>query len=373
MKIALIGPAHPYRGGLAAFSERLAKELGDDHDVQLFTFSLQYPDFLFPGKTQYTDGPPPPELVINRTINTLNPLSWWRTARQINEAGFELVVIAFWLPFMGPCLGTIGRLVNCPVISIVHNIIPHESRPGDVAFARYYCGASDGFVSLTDSVAEQLEPFIGSKPSVVSPHPIYDHFGDRTPRNDALAKLGLPANREYLLFFGLIRDYKGLDLLLEAFADPRLVDRPLHLLVAGEFYADRAPYDALIDRLGLADRMTLVAEFIPDDQVADYFNAADLLVQPYKTATQSGVTQIAYHFEKPMIVTNVGGLPEMCPDGRVGYVVPTEPTAIADAIIRYFTATDKEAMQTTIREEKQRYDWAAMTESLLAVYERLKA
>lgn len=368
MKIALIGPAHPYRGGLAAFNERLANELAGDHAVQLVTFSLQYPDFLFPGKTQYTDAPPPQGLSIRRAINTVNPFTWWVTARQLNEEGYDLVLIAFWLPFMGPCLGTIGRLVKCPVVAVVHNIIPHETRPGDVAFARYFCGACDGFLSLTDSVADQLKAFIGNKPSVVSPHPIYDHFGDRTPRSEALAKLGLPTDREYLLFFGLIRDYKGLDLLLEAFADPRLADRPLHLIVAGEFYADRAPYDALIDRLGLADRMTLVAEFIPDNQVADYFNAADLLVQPYKTATQSGVTQIAYHFEKPMIVTNVGGLPEMCPDGRVGYVVAADPAAIAEAILRYFTATDRAAMQEMIRKEKKRYDWSVMATSLLAVY-----
>ncbi|MFT4751757.1 MAG: glycosyltransferase involved in cell wall biosynthesis [Neolewinella sp.] len=365
MKIAIIGTAHPYRGGLAAFNERLATELAKEHEVSIFTFTLQYPGFLFPGKSQYTDGPAPTGLRIVRNISSVNPLSWYLAGRQIEKEGFDLAIICFWLPFMGPALGTVGRLVGCPVISVVHNIIPHEPRPGDVAFARYYCGASDGFLSLTDAVAEDLKRFIGDKPSVISPHPVYDHFGERTDRETALTKLGLPTDKEYLLFFGLIRDYKGLDLLLEAFGDERFNDRNLHLLVAGEFYTSRAPYDAIIEKNGLADRVTIIAKFIPDDEVADYFNAADLLVQPYKTATQSGVTQIAYHFEKPMIVTDVGGLAEMCPDGRVGYVVEPEPVAIADAIIRYFDATNRAAMQVMIREEKRRYDWGIMVEALL--------
>jgi D-inositol-3-phosphate glycosyltransferase len=365
MKIAIIGTAHPYRGGLAAFNERLATELAKEHEVSIFTFTLQYPGFLFPGKSQYTDGPAPTGLRIVRNISSVNPLSWYLAGRQIEKEGFDLAIICFWLPFMGPALGTVGRLVGCPVISVVHNIIPHEPRPGDVAFARYYCGASDGFLSLTDAVAEDLKRFIGDKPSVISPHPVYDHFGERTDRETALTKLGLPTDKEYLLFFGLIRDYKGLDLLLEAFGDERFNDRNLHLLVAGEFYTSRAPYDAIIEKNGLADRVTIIAKFIPDDEVADYFNAADLLVQPYKTATQSGVTQIAYHFEKPMIVTDVGGLAEMCPDGRVGYVVEPEPVAIADAIIRYFDATIGGGLLVMIREEKRRYDWGIMVEALL--------
>ncbi|MEM9930160.1 MAG: glycosyltransferase [Bacteroidota bacterium] len=372
MKIAVIGTAYPYRGGLAAFNERLATELAKEHEVVIYTFTLQYPNFLFPGKSQYADGPPPEGLQIIRCLNSVNPISWWQTGRRIKQAQFDLAIIGFWLPFMGPALGTVGRLVGCPVVSVVHNIIPHEPRPGDVAFARYYCGASAGFLSMTDSVAEDLKPFIGSKPSVVSPHPVYDHFGQRTDRTTALAKLGLDPAFDYLLFFGLIRDYKGLDLLLAAFAEEQLAERKLRLLVAGEFYTDRAPYDALIAKLNLGDRVILRAEFIPDNQVADYFNAADLVVQPYKTATQSGVTQIAYHFEKPMIVTNVGGLPEMCPDGRVGYVVAPEPAPIAAAILRYFEATDRKAMTEMIREEKKRYGWEVMVKQLLLVWQKVK-
>lgn len=371
MKIALIGTAYPYRGGLAAFNERLATELAKDHEVTIYTFTLQYPDFLFPGKSQYADGPPPADLRIIRSLSSVNPISWWQTGRQVKKGGYDLAIIGFWLPFMGPALGTVGRLVGCPVLSVVHNIVPHEPRPGDVAFARYYCGASAGFLSMTDAVEEDLKRFIGDKPSVVSPHPVYDHFGERATRATALARLGLDADYEYLLFFGLIRDYKGLDLLLEAFGDARFQDRKLRLLVAGEFYTDRAPYDALIEKHRLTERVILRAEFIPDDQVADYFNAADLVVQPYKTATQSGVTQIAYHFEKPMIVTNVGGLPEMCPDGRVGYVVEPDPKEIADAILRYLEHTDRAAMTAMIKEEKRRYGWEVMVEKLLGLAERV--
>ncbi len=368
MRIAILGTAYPYRGGLAAFNERLATELAKEHEVTIYTFNLQYPNFLFPGKSQYADGPAPEGLNIVRCINSVNPLNWLFTGKQIRKGNYDMAIIGFWLPFMGPCLGTIARRLDCPVISVVHNIIPHEPRPGDPAFARYYCNSSDAFLSLSESVRDDLRRFVGDKPSVISPHPVYDHFGERTSKEAALAKLNLDPNFDYLLFFGLIRDYKGLDLLLKAFGDDRFRNRTIKLLVAGEFYTDRVPYDQLINQYQLSDRVIIKDIFIPDDEVADYFNAADLLVQPYKTATQSGVTQIAYHFEKPMIVTDVGGLAEMCPDGRVGYVVPPHPAPIADAILRYFDETDRGAMTEMIREEKKRYDWAIMADRLMELY-----
>jgi glycosyltransferase involved in cell wall biosynthesis len=371
MKIAIIGTAYPYRGGLAAYNERLAAELGKTHEVTVYTFTLQYPDFLFPGQSQYTDGPAPASIKIVRCLNSINPLNWISTGRRIKKEGYDLAIIGFWLPFMGPCLGTVGRLLNCPVLSIVHNIVPHEPRPGDVAFARYYCGASDGFLSMTDAVHEDLKRFIGQKPSVISPHPVYDHFGEHVERDAAIKELGLdPANR-YMLFFGLIRDYKGLDLLLEAYSDERFRNSDIKLIIAGEFYSDRAPYDALIEKHQLQNEITLADRFIPDAEVATFFSAADLVVQPYKTATQSGVTQIAYHFNKPMIVTNVGGLAEMCPDGRVGYVVEPEPKEIGAAIFRFFEDTDQEAMVGMIKEEKKRYSWEIMAERLMALSEEV--
>ena len=369
MKIAIIGTAYPYRGGLAAYNERLAVELGKQHEVTVYTFTLQYPDFLFPGKSQYTDGPAPEGIKIVRCLNAVNPINWLTTGRRINKEDYDLAIIGFWLPFMGPCLGTVGRRLNCPVLSIVHNIVPHEPRPGDVAFARYYCGASDGFLSMTDAVHEDLKRFIGQKPSVISPHPIYDHFGEVVDREAALKKLGLDPTNRYLLFFGLIRDYKGLDLLLEAYGNTRFRNSRIKLIVAGEFYSDRAPYDALIEKYQLQEEITLADRFIPDAEVATFFSAADLLVQPYKTATQSGVAQIAYHFNKPMIVTNVGGLAEMCPDGRVGYVVEPEPVEIGAAIFRFFEDTDQVAMVEMIKEEKKKYSWEIMVNRLLALRE----
>lgn len=376
MKIAMIGTAHPFRGGLASYNERLIRQFqAEGHTADLYTFTLQYPALLFPGKTQYSDEPGPTDLRIIEAINSVNPLNWWRVGERIRRENYDLVLIKFWLPFMGPCFGTILRRVRknprTTVIAIIDNIIPHEARPGDRLFARYFARPVQGFVAMSQAVLKDLVAFTQGQPCIYSPHPIFDNFGAPLERAHALELLGLDPQYQYLLFFGLIRDYKGLDLLLEAFADPRFRGSGIRLIVAGEFYTDRAPYDALIERYGLAEEMLLVDHFIQDSQVATYFSACDLLVQPYKTATQSGVTQIAYHFEKPMVVTDVGGLAEMCPDGRVGYVVPPVPAAIADAIFRFFGATDRQALAATLAEEKQKYSWAIMTERLLALRERI--
>lgn len=372
MKIALIGTAHPFRGGLAAYNERLVKELQNQgHQADLYTFTLQYPNLLFPGKTQYSEEPAPTDINIIRAVSSVNPFNWMSVGNGLKKEGYDLVLIKFWLPFMGPCFGTILRLVKrnpkTKVLAIIDNIIPHESRPGDTIFAKYFCGPVDGFVAMSQAVVKDLKSFAGNKPVVYSPHPIFDNFGAAVPRERALADLGLNPADQHLLFFGLIRDYKGLDLLLKAYAESRFRNAGIKLIVAGEFYADRAPYDALIDQHQLRDEIKFVDRFIQDSEVATFFSAADLVVQPYKTATQSGVTQIAYHFNKPMIVTDVGGLAEMCPDGRVGYVVPPEPTAIADAIFRFFNNTDRAAMEAMIVEEKKQYSWGIMVERLLAL------
>ncbi len=372
MKIAMIGPAHPFRGGLAAYNERLVKELQDQgHRVDLYTFTLQYPSLLFPGKTQYSAEPAPTDINIIPAVNSVNPLNWLSVGNRIKNADYDLVLIRFWLPFMGPCFGTILRRVKrnrkTTVLAIIDNIIPHESRPGDTVFAHYFCGPVDGFVAMSQAVIKDLKSFVGNKPVVYSPHPIFDNFGAAIPREKALATLGLNPANQHMLFFGLIRDYKGLDLLLEAYAESRFRNAGIKLIVAGEFYVDRTPYDALIDQHNLRDEIKFVDRFIQDSEVATFFSAADLIVQPYKTATQSGVTQIAYHFNKPMIVTDVGGLAEMCPDGRVGYVVPPEPAAIANAIFRFFNDTDRVAMEAIIVEEKEKYGWGVMVERLLGL------
>ncbi|PHI21032.1 glycosyl transferase family 1 [Lewinellaceae bacterium SD302] len=378
MKIALIGTAYPYRGGLASYNERLAREFQvQGHEVTIYTFTLQYPDYFFPGQTQYSEEPPPEDLKIVRCINSVNPLNWVSVGRQIKASAPDLVLIKFWLPFMGPCFGTILRTLkrgtNIPVVSIIDNIVPHEQRPGDRVFAKYFVGPVDGFVAMSRSVEQELDEFRGTKPVVFSPHPIFDNFGEAVPRAEAMQKLGLDPTYKYLLFFGLIRDYKGLDLLLEAFAETDFRGRKIKLIIAGEYYADRKPYDELIAKHDLADDIHQVDRFIQDSEVATYFGACDLLVQPYKTATQSGVTQIAYHFNTPMVVTDVGGLAEMCPHEVVGYVVPPKPEAVADAIRSYFEQDLQEVMTANVAEEKKKYSWAILVRRIQELKDRIQS
>lgn len=364
-KIVILGSAHPLRGGLAAYNERLARAYLDNGDnVEIITFSLQYPGFLFPGKTQYSTEPPPKGLKITSGLNSVNPLSWFKTGRKIRKLKPDLLIIKFWLPFMGPCLGTVARIVrknrHTKIISILDNIIPHEKRPGDLALARYFVKYVDAFVAMSDQVKNDLALFDDKKPRAFCPHPLYDHFGELRPKIDARKSLGLETEKKYILFFGFIRDYKGLDLLLKAMADERIAKWDITLLVAGEFYTDEKPYFDLINNLEVTERVIMSNDFIPDSMVADYFNAADLVVQPYKDATQSGVTQIAYHFEKPMITTNVGGLAEIVPDGKVGYVIKPDEKEIADSIIKFFRDEKEAEFIENLKIEKQNYSWERM-------------
>ncbi|MRG44060.1 glycosyltransferase [Chitinophaga sp. SYP-B3965] len=362
-KIVIIGPAHPLRGGLASFNERLARQLTDQgNKVSIHTFSFQYPGFMFPGKTQYADGPAPAGLDIQRTIHSMNPLNWLKTGRKIKKERPDIVIIAYWLPIMAPALGSIANIIrknkHSQIIGLVHNLIPHEKRPGDKPFTRYFVNQCDAFITLSKEVLADIKQ-LTDKPVAYSPHPVYDNFGDAVAPAVAKQHLGWDANNRYLLFFGFIRAYKGLDLLLEAFADPRLqAIQNLQLVVAGEFYEDRKKYDHLI-----TEKVKIFSDFIPNEEVKYYFSAADLIVQPYRTATQSGISQMAYHFEKPMLVTAVGGLPEIVPDGKAGYVVALDATAIADGILR-FLAQPPDVFSSFIREQKQLYSWEHFADSL---------
>lgn len=372
MKVVILGSAHPLRGGLAAYNERLAREfIRQGHSVVIYTFSLQYPDFLFPGTTQYSDQPAPDDLYIHVRVNSINPLNWWSVGHEIKKLNADLLIIKYWLPFMAPCLGTIAHIAHgnkkTRVVSIIDNIIPHEKRIGDFALSRYFAGAVDGFIAQSRSVLDDLNKFDSSKPKVFSPHPLYDNFGPIVNKAEAIEKLGLQMNGLYILFFGFIRDYKGLDLLLRAMADPRVQETGAELIVAGEFYNNAQPYLDLIDELGIRDRVILRTDFIPDDMVRYYFCAADMVVQPYKHATQSGVTQICYHFNRPMLVTNVGGLPEIVPHNRVGYVCEPEPDAIAAALGQFYTEHKEYLFSENIKSEKLKYTWQAMTDNIKKV------
>ncbi len=374
MKIVILGTSWPYRGGgIATYNERLARQfMAEGHEVEILTFTLQYPDFLFPGKTQYTDEPAPADLKITRVMNSVNPFSWWKTARLLRRIKPDVMVVKFWIPLMAPCLGTIARLARrqgIRVVSILDNVIPHEPHFWDKWLIRYFVRSIDHFVAMSDSVKRDCERFLPRTTKarvMLCPHPLYDNFGQPVPQAEAQQQLGLNPDYRYLLFFGFIRDYKGLDLLMHAFADPRLRHYRVKLIVAGEFYNNAEQYAQLEKQLGLEGEIVWHTQFIPNDQVRIYFSAADLIVQPYKTATQSGVTQVAYHFSKPMLVTNVGGLAEIVPHGKVGYVTPVDAKAVADALVDFCSDDNKLQFAQNIETEKKKYAWSRMTEACLA-------
>ena len=342
--------------------------------MEIFTFTLQYPDFLFPGKTQYSDDPRPSDMSITRVMNSINPFTWLKTVRAIRKAGIELIVIKFWIPLMAPCLGTIARLCRrrgIRVVSILDNVIPHEPHFWDKWLIRYFVRSVDKFVAMSESVRQDCLLFLPDSRKdcvALTPHPLYDNFGEAVEKSEARRLLGLPSDKTILLFFGFIRDYKGLDLLMKAYAKVRRDNvqctKDLLLVVAGEFYNNSEQYKTLEKELGIEGTIAWHTDFIPDDKVRLYFSAADLIVQPYKSATQSGVTQIAYHFEKPMLVTNVGGLAEIVPDGKVGYVCEVSESSVADAISRFaaMEPTQREQQfRKHIQTEKQKYAWTNMT------------
>lgn len=376
MKIIILGTAYPYRGGLAVYNERLANEfIKENHQVEIVTFTLQYPGFLFPGKTQYADWESPGNLEIIRKLNSINPFNWIATGRYIKKLKPDILIIKYWLPFMAPAFGTVAKIVrknkHTKIISILDNIIPHEKHIGDKCFSKYFVKNIDAFIGMSDSVLNDLNLFTKTKPREFCPHPLYDNFGKAIPRDQALKNLKLPNDVNYLLFFGLIRDYKGLDILLDAFADKRLKQLNIKLIVAGEFYASSEKYFKQIDQNNIKDSVIVHSHFIPDNEVANYFCASDLVVQPYKSATQSGVTQIAYHFNKPMVVTNVGGLAEIVPDKKCGYVVSPNPTDIADAIIDFFEKKKARYFEPFIFEEKKKYEWSKMTSTIYDLYNKV--
>lgn len=372
-KVVIIGSAYPLRGGLANFNERLAEEfLVDGWNVNVYTFSLQYPSFLFPGKTQYSTEKYTGNLNIKIAVNSINPFNWIKIGKELKDLNPDLLIIKFWIPFMAPCFGTIARIAKrngkTKVITIIDNIIPHEKRPGDKLLANYFVGGIDGFVTMSRKVLEDVALFDVKKPRVFSPHPIYDNFGEPIDKTMAIQQLGLDPSFRYILFFGFIRDYKGLDILLNAMAETKIQLNKIKLLVAGEFYSDPKPYFDLIQEKGLSEQVIMSNDFIPDSEVSKYFSACDLVVQPYKSATQSGVTQIAYHFNKPMVITNVGGLGEFVPQGEVGYVVNADHNSVAEAILAFFDNNMEELFVANIKKIKEKYSWRYFLDNLKGLF-----
>jgi len=371
-KVIIIGPAYPLRGGLATFDQRLAKEFNDNgDDCVIYSFSLQYPSFLFPGKTQYSNEPAPKDLKIFSVINSINPLNWLNVGNRIRKERPDMVVVRYWLPFMGPALGTILKRVrknrHTRVVCIADNVIPHEHRFGDKAFTKYFLKRCDAFVTMSEKVMSDLRRFVPDRPARLVQHPLYDSFGSIIPKSAARDKLKIKDEELIILFFGFIRKYKGLDILLDAMrilkGDLKSQISNLKLLVAGEFYEDEKPYLEQINRLGINANVILRTDFIPDGEVKYYLCAADAVIQPYRNATQSGVTPLAYFFEKPMIVTNVGGLPSLVPNEKAGLVAEPTAESIANAIRRFYQLGENYFLPH-LRSEKQKYSWANLVNAI---------
>ena len=373
LHIAIVGPAHPYRGGLASIMETMAREYQRrGYRVDILTFTLQYPSLLFPGKSQTVDTPKPDDLTIERCISTVNPLTWLSVGRRLCRMKPDIVLMKYWTPFMAPCFGTIARLArrnnHTKVICQIDNVEPHEHHLTDRIFNRYYLRSVDGFIYMSEQVHSELKAYT-SAPALFAPHPMFEHFGCRVERHEACERLGLDPAQRYSLFFGLIRDYKGLDTLLEAWHKFRRAGHKL--LIAGEFYTSRDKYMEQIKRLGLQDDVVLHDHFVPDGEVRDYFSVAECVVLPYKTATQSGVTQIAYNFCTPIIVTRVGGLAEVVPDDRVGYVVDSSVEGVLHGLERIFKDDTLDRFREAMTKERERFSWRAMCDSIEELYRGL--
>ena len=369
-KIIILGPAYPLRGGgMTSFNERLARAFQEaGHIVSIYTFSLQYPGFLFPGTSQYSTEKPPTDLDIKVVINSINPFNWIKTGNLLRKEKPDIIVVRYWLPFMGPCLGTILRIAkknkHSKVICIAYNIIPHEKRFADKSFTKYFIKPVDAFITMSKKVLADLKTFTSTKPAKYVAHPLYDNFGEKIPKAEARRNLGLAAEEKIILFFGFIRKYKGLDILLDAMAILKTTMPGVKLLVAGDYYGDPKIYEQQIDRLNIAGNLILRTGFIPDSEIKNYVCAADVVVQPYRHATQSGVTPLAYHFEVPMIVTNVGALAEMVPDGKAGLVAEPNAISIAEKIIQYFKTGESHFLPYLIQ-EKKKYRWDVFVNELL--------
>ena len=366
-KVIIIGPAYPYRGGIANFNNSLAKAFKKSgNEVEVISFKLQYPSFLFPGKTQYESSDPPEDIIITDLINSVNPLNWVSVAKTINKKKPDYVIIRYWLPFMAPCLGTIARLLQkkIKILAITDNIIPHEKRFGDFYLTKYFVSACDAFLTLSASVLEELSQFTNSEKKKFVPHPIYDTFGKKLDKERAKKNLKLNFEDNYLLFFGFVRKYKGLDLMLQAMSDKRIKDLGVKLIVAGEFYDNVDYYLDLMKELDIEKNIILRSDFIDEKDVKNYFCASDMITQTYRTATQSGVTQIAYHFERPMLVTNVGGLAEIVPHKKVGYVTSQNPAEIADAIEDFYVNKREKEFEKNTSFEKMRFSWQSLVNAI---------
>jgi glycosyltransferase involved in cell wall biosynthesis len=372
MKVCLVGPAYPYRGGIAHFTTLLAREFMRSHDVLVVNFKRLYPSVLFPGKTQFDESASPIDVVSERIVDSINPVSAIAAARRIARFAPDVVIFQWWHPFFAFAYAGIRlflrRLWKGKILFLCHNVLPHEASLVDRTLTRIAFAGADGFLVQSNEDEMLLHEIkgadLGGARSAMHPHPIYDVFKtDSIGREEARRVLGLSGR--VVLFFGYIRPYKGLDILIEAFAGA-LRSVEMTLLVVGEFYEDRSRYDELIERLGIGSRIVVVDRYVPNEEVERYFVASDVVVLSYRSATQSGIVQVAYAFRKPVIVTAVGGLPDVVEDGGSGFVVPPEdPEALARAMVRFFQENRAERMEAGIEAMRERFSWNRCVQVLL--------
>ena len=371
MNIIIVGTAYPLRGGIAHYNALLAEHLGSRHHVETITFKRQYPKLLFPGKTQVEVGEQLQAAPAPQLVDSVNPFNWIAVAREIRRRAPDLLIFKYWLPFFGPCFGTIAKYAKrnskTKALFICDNVIPHERRPGDVVFTRYAFKQSDYFIVQSDAVEKDLVRHLPTARFRNVPHPVYENFGSPLPKEEARRRLGITA-KHVLLFFGYVRMYKGLLTLIEAMR--RVIDGGLRsedvlLLVVGEFYDSEAKYRECVRSLQLEANVRFVSEYVPSSEVSVYFSAADVVVLPYLSATQSGIAQIAYQFDKPVIATEVGGLAEVVIDEKTGFIVePNDHRALADGIVRFYTEGREEEFSARVREEKKKYSWDRLVEAI---------
>lgn len=372
MKIAIVSAIYPFKGGIAQFAGAMHKGFENlGHDVKAFTFKRQYPDFLYPGGNQYvSDTDKVDKIASHAIIDTINPLSYFKTAKAIKEFSPDIVVFKFWLPFFGPAFGKIAKLLkkNAKIITAVDNVIPHEKRPFDKVLTRYFLKQNHGIFCMSQQVQNDLDKWLPNCPSAISPHPIYTIFGEGIDRKEACEALELDPKNKYLLSFGYIRDYKGVDLSIKALT---LLPSHYHLIIAGESYSSFAPYEAMIRELKLESRVHTYVRYIPQEEVKLFYSASDIALMTYKSATQSGVCSVAINFEIPMVATPVGGLTEMVRNDVNGFLSDDlSPEAISQAIIKCETHDQEKLKQGQI-ELKKELSWETYCQRLLDFSNRL--
>jgi glycosyltransferase involved in cell wall biosynthesis len=373
IKIAFLSTFYPYRGGIAQFNARLYKQLTTKHEIKAFTFTRQFPNLLFPGKSQYISKEDKAEIINSeRILDSINPISYIKSAKRIQEYCPDLLLLRFWMPFFAPSFGMVAsklRKNGIKVIAILDNVIPHEQRFFDIVFIKYFLKRIDGFIVMSETVKKDLISIKPDSKFILKPHPLYDHFDESINSMEARRQLGLPENKKLLLYFGFIRDYKGLDTLLVSM---RYLPDEYHLVIAGEIYGDFGKYQKLIDNYKINNKISLFIRYINDPEVPTFFSAADVCILPYKSATQSGIVQVAYNYNLPVIASNVGGLSEIIDHQKNGFLVePNRPNILAGVIEEYFTKGLYERFSKNIKEKKVKYSWSVFSDSLIEFYKTL--